>query len=133
MADQIATASGTPESACASEDATTDTAVETKSVLISSPTGVSDRRLMIDEEEDTEDVDATEHDKSARASEQSECPVCLTPFARQASDDDDDENMVVVVATKCGHKFCVDCLSTAALRTPSCPMCRESLEGWMPE
>ena len=83
---------------------------------------------MDDDDHESSTADTT-HDEilseSSSASEQSECPVCFAPFAEpRASDDDDAQVMLAVVTTACGHRFCAGCLHTAALRTPSCPMCR---------
>ena len=97
-----------------------------------SPTDVTERVSLRDDEagDESETANTTERDddsaaRARAAAEQSECPVCFAPFAPpRASDDDDDVQVAVVVTTECGHKFCAGCLHTAALRTPSCPICR---------
>ena len=108
-------------------------AAAVKVEALGSPTDVTERRVVRDDGagDESETANTTERDdesasESKSAAEQSECPVCFAPFAppRASDDDDDDVQVAVVVTTECGHKFCAGCLHTAALRTPSCPMCR---------
>ena len=56
------------------------------------------------------------------ADAQRACPVCLAPFA--PDDPEDARADDAVVTTNCGHRYCAGCLRAAALRSPSCPLCR---------
>ncbi|EDW24753.1 GL24317 [Drosophila persimilis] len=43
------------------------------------------------------------------------CPICLESVSGREP-----------VATECGHIFCRQCIDTAILHNPKCPMCRKS-------
>ena len=48
--------------------------------------------------------------------EQIDCPVCMEPLGKL-------NNCV----SKCGHKFCLECLLKSYRKKNNCPMCREEL------
>lgn len=48
--------------------------------------------------------------------EESECPICLTNF--------EETNIAI---TKCGHKFCLECMMTHGRSNHTCPLCRADI------
>lgn len=47
---------------------------------------------------------------------QEDCPVCMEPIGKINS-----------CVSKCGHKFCLECLLKSYRKKNNCPMCRKSL------
>jgi len=48
--------------------------------------------------------------------EQTECPICMEPLGK-----------INNCTSKCGHKFCLECLLKSHKKKNNCPMCRKSL------
>ena len=48
--------------------------------------------------------------------EQTDCPVCMEPIGKINS-----------CVSKCGHKFCLECLLKSYRKKNNCPICRKSL------
>jgi Ring finger domain len=57
------------------------------------------------------------------ASIEAECPICLESI---------DLHNRLAVRTLCRHRFHVECLATWVDRTPTCPLCRRTLEATTP-
>ena len=54
------------------------------------------------------------------------CPICMLPLDI-GTYNDVEQGAVAPIQTSCGHLFCVDCLRSAAKRSPACPLCRSDL------
>lgn len=74
-------------------------------------------------EKDTSKRARTDEETSASNLEiASECPICYEPYVLAGKRQS--------VVTKCGHFFCVTCITTVAKsRTPKCPLCQERVRA----